>query len=232
MKVVLVLISILALSQVYNCGWGDKWPFCLNPNYWKSDMMTNQSPVSLSKYAGVWHEQWHILPSFLPQQNGCVCTQVNYILNDDGELVVRNRCANEKNNLKWGGIDGHLVVNDSPQNTKGTVYFFEKYIGRHTIPYLTGSYWILDLDPDYQWALVGEPCKQSAYFLTRERKVDEALVNKSLEDLKNKWEYKTFSDLEHTKQENCPEFPGWDESVSPVGVASRMLDNSWMKVMD
>jgi len=236
MKSIILLVSILALSSVITCGLGDHWPLCLYPQTFHSDMKVNEFDVDLSKYAGEWHEQYHILPSFIPQQKFCVCTQVKYTLNEKGEIKVQNRCANTDKNLKWGGIDGHLVVNDKPHNKKGAVYFFEDYIGRHTIPYLTGSYWILDLDPDYQWALVGEPCKQSAYFLTRERKGDQAIINKSLNDLKEKWKYTTFSDLAMTDQDTCPDFPGYDETgndpVGDVSLSSKRFLEFVMKEMN
>lgn len=164
-------LTFALLLSVNLCAIGDTFPFCLWPNTFHSDMKTNSFDVSLEKYAGVWYEQWHILPSFLPQQKFCTCTAVQYTLDNKGEFNVQNRCIN-KDTGKWGGIDGKFAAKDSPHNTKGNVYFFENVIGRWAIPYIDGPYWLLDVDPNYQWALVGEPCLQSAYFLTREKNSD------------------------------------------------------------
>ena len=38
-----------------------------------------------------------------------------------------------------------------------------------------GDYWIVGLDPDYQWALVGHPHKKYLWVLSRNPVMDEAL---------------------------------------------------------
>jgi apolipoprotein D and lipocalin family protein len=37
-----------------------------------------------------------------------------------------------------------------------------------------GDYWILDLDPDYRWVLVGEPSRKYAWILARAPDLDAA----------------------------------------------------------
>jgi apolipoprotein D and lipocalin family protein len=43
-----------------------------------------------------------------------------------------------------------------------------------------GDYWVLELDPDYRWVLVGEPGRNYAWILAREPKLDEATLEKLL----------------------------------------------------
>jgi apolipoprotein D and lipocalin family protein len=41
-------------------------------------------------------------------------------------------------------------------------------------------YWILALDPDYQWALVGEPSRRYAWILSRTPSLDAAVLEETL----------------------------------------------------
>lgn len=38
-----------------------------------------------------------------------------------------------------------------------------------------GNYWIIDLDPDYQWASISDPTGSSYFLLTRAKTIDPAL---------------------------------------------------------
>lgn len=41
--------------------------------------------------------------------------------------------------------------------------FFKLYF----VPIFGGNYFILDLDEDYQWVVVGEPCRDNYWLLSR-----------------------------------------------------------------
>jgi len=204
MKVSFLSLSVILISTT-DAALGDRWPFCLNPKWFKSSMETNSFDVSLEQYSGIWYEQWHMLPSFLSQQQDCICTAVKYTLEDNGDIGVSNRCVN-KNDQEWGGINGSLEVDNPPRNTKGFVYFFTEYIGRRFIPYITGAYWILAMDEDYQWALIGEPCKQSIYFLTRQRDNVDDHIEMSMSLAEEKFGYH-LDNMEMTMQDECPDLP-------------------------
>ena len=42
------------------------------------------------------------------------------------------------------------------------------------LPFVWADYWVIALDRDYQWAIVGEPDRDYLWFLTREPTVDAA----------------------------------------------------------
>jgi apolipoprotein D and lipocalin family protein len=44
-----------------------------------------------------------------------------------------------------------------------------------------GDYQIMELDPEYRWALIGEPRRKYLWVLAREPKIDEAVLNRLLE---------------------------------------------------
>src|SRR5260370_8874337 len=56
-------------------------------------------------------------------------------------------------------------------NTKLKVTFFWPF---------AGDYWILDVDHDYRWALVGEPCRKYLWVLSREPRLNSHLPDRLL----------------------------------------------------
>jgi apolipoprotein D and lipocalin family protein len=119
--------------------------------------------VDLSRYMGAWYEV-----AFLPNwfQRACVAdTQARYRL--DGDVVrVTNRCRRAD-----GGIDeasGVAKVVEGSGNAKLRVSFFRPFYG---------NYWILALDPDYRWVLIGEPGREYGWVLSRTPALDEATLD-------------------------------------------------------
>lgn len=123
--------------------------------------------LDLQRYAGAWYEI-ALLPNRFQKQ--CVAdTQARYRL--EGERVeVINRCRTAK-----GEVDrtaGHAKVVDGSANAKLKVTFFWPFYG---------NYWVLDLDPEYQHVLIGEPSRKYAWVLSRTPQMDEAVLQKILD---------------------------------------------------
>jgi apolipoprotein D and lipocalin family protein len=58
-------------------------------------------------------------------------------------------------------------------NTKLEVTFAPAVL--RLLPFIWGNYWILDLDADYQWSLVGEPTRKYLWVLSRQPEMPEDL---------------------------------------------------------
>lgn len=114
--------------------------------------------VDLEKYAGRWYEISSIPMRF---QKGCVCTYAEYSLSPKGHVVVYNSCIK---NGKANDITGKAFVKDTA-NTKLKVQFFWPF---------KGDYWIIALEENYQWALVGSPDRKTLWVLCRQQQMDEA----------------------------------------------------------
>lgn len=93
-------------------------------------------------------------------QKGCVCTYAEYSISPKGHVVVYNRCIK---NGKVSDITGKAFANDST-NAKLSVQFFWPF---------KGDYWIIALDENYQWALVGSPNRKTLWVLCRQQQMDE-----------------------------------------------------------
>lgn len=118
--------------------------------------------VDIERYMGKWYEIARY-PNFFEDPD-CVGVTAEYALRDDGKVSVTNRCL-------LGGFDGEeQVINgtarvvDAETNAKLKVSFFGPF---------EGNYWIIGLDEDYQWAIVGEPSRRTLWILSRTPTLDE-----------------------------------------------------------
>ncbi len=127
--------------------------------------------VDLSRYLGTWYE----IASF-PQrfQRGCTGTTATYSLMDNGDLRVVNRCFKGSLDGKLSVARGHAWVVDKTTNAKLEVSFFWPF---------HGAYWIIDLDPDYRYAVVGNPSRDYLWILSRTPTMDPAVYAGILERL-------------------------------------------------
>ena len=119
-------------------------------------------PVDLQRYLGKWYEIASYPAWF---QKGCTGSTAEYTMTPDGRIQVINRCRKK-------GLDGPLKeskgkaeVVDTVTNAKLKVWFFWPF---------KGNYWIIELDDDYQWAVVGEPGRKYLWILSRTPVMDEA----------------------------------------------------------
>ncbi len=128
--------------------------------------------VDLARYAGTWYEIAAIPQRF---QKGCVATTATYTLRPDGEVDVLNRCRRDRLDGEERSAKGRAWVVDPAAQAKLKVSFFWPF---------RGDYWIVDLDPDYRWAVVGHPDRTYGWILSRTPRLDEPVVAGILERLR------------------------------------------------
>ncbi|MDC4302693.1 lipocalin family protein [Acinetobacter baumannii] len=117
--------------------------------------------VELDRYLGVWYEVAR-KPAFF-QKKCAYNVSATYTLNENGNIVIDNRCYDNQKQLQQS-IGEAFVVNP-PYNTKLKVSFLPEAV--RWIPIIRGDYWILKLDEDYQTVLVGEPSRKYLWVLSR-----------------------------------------------------------------
>jgi len=109
--------------------------------------------VDLPRYLGSWHEVAR-LPQFF--QRHCLGdVSARYTLLDDGKIGVLNRCRTDK-----GFIEAKATARVLPDsgNARLKVTFFWPF---------SGNYWVIGLDDDYRWAVVGDPKRRYLWILSR-----------------------------------------------------------------
>jgi apolipoprotein D and lipocalin family protein len=127
--------------------------------------------VNLERYAGLWYE----IASF-PQkfQKGCRCTTAEYMITDKNYIKVINKCQKPR---KFAKIEGKAFVVKNSGNAKLKVQFFWPF---------KGDYWIIGLDTNYQWAVVGNESRKYLWILSRLTVMDEKTYNEILADISAK----------------------------------------------
>jgi apolipoprotein D and lipocalin family protein len=121
--------------------------------------------VDVERYLGTWYE----IASFpLRAQRDCVGTTAVYGRRSDGKISVYNRCLAGSFEGKVKDIEGKAWVEDTRTNARLKVQFFWPF---------RAPYWIVDLDEDYQWAVVSAPGKRYLWILSRTPCMDQALFD-------------------------------------------------------
>ncbi len=135
--------------------------------------------VDLKSYMGVWNE-YAAIPNFFERK--CVLnTQAEYSFTQDGQVSVKNSCYDADGNIQIA--EGVAKVVDTQSNSKLKVTFariFGKWIFTPG-----GDYWIIDLGPNYEYALIGSPDRSYSWILSRTPQLERSVVAKLAEKLKS-----------------------------------------------
>ena len=118
---------------------------------------------------GKWYEIAH-LPAWF-QRDCAGDTTATYTLRSDGRISVLNQCRKSDGSVKSATGTAHIASSSGP-NTKLKVSFFWPFYG---------DYWIIDLDPEYRWAVVGHPRRKYLWILSRQPQLDPALYAQILD---------------------------------------------------
>jgi len=120
------------------------------------------SSVDLNRYKGTWYEIAR-LPNFFEKK--LKCTSATYTLRDDGRITVLNKGNYITDPHKSTSSQGIAWIPDKKSPAKLKVQFFWPF---------SGNYWIMELDTEYRYVLVGDPSYKYLWILAREKKMDEA----------------------------------------------------------
>ena len=127
----------------------------LNRSAYAGEPIHTVARVDLTRYQGTWYE---IARLPLLWENKCAShVTATYTLRSDGKVTVLNQCR-EKNGRETATTGTAEVATDDGSNSKLKVSFFWPF---------KGDYWILELDDDYQWVLVGTPNLKHLWILSR-----------------------------------------------------------------
>jgi apolipoprotein D and lipocalin family protein len=131
--------------------------------------------LDLQKYLGSWYEIARYNHFF---ERGLVGVKANYSLKDDGTIKVVNSGYKDSLNGKFSQSVGKAYIPD-PENepAKLKVSFFL---------FFYGDYFVMELDKDYQWAVIGSNTDKYLWILSRTPQMKDELFNELLEKLKKR----------------------------------------------
>jgi apolipoprotein D and lipocalin family protein len=121
--------------------------------------------VDLDRYTGKWYEIARY-PTFF--QADCAGATAEYTARPDGSIGVFNTCLAADGSIV-STIEGTATVTDPTTNAKLAVRF--------PIAPFPGPYWIIELGPDYDYAVVGDPTRNSLFILSRTPTLDPAVLD-------------------------------------------------------
>ena len=125
--------------------------------------------IDLDRFVGRWYE----IASF-PQrfQEGCVASTAEYARLEATRLRVVNSCRDETFDGDLRRVEGVAWIDDPAESrAKLKVQFFWPF---------SGDYWVIDLDPDYTYAVVGHPSRDYLWILSRSRTLDPEVYDEIL----------------------------------------------------
>ncbi|KAG8367567.1 hypothetical protein BUALT_Bualt16G0085300 [Buddleja alternifolia] len=152
--------------------------------------------LDVERYMGRWYEIASFPSRFQPK-NGAD-TRATYTLNPDGTIHVLNETFTDG---KRGSIEGTAFKADANSDEAKLKVRFYVPPFLPIIP-VTGDYWVLYIDDDYQYALIGQPTRRFLWILSRQPRLDEETYNQLLE--KAKQEGYDVSKLHKTPQSETP----------------------------
>ena len=148
---------------------------CASPEYRDRTVeMTTSGPIDLARYQGRWYEIARFPNSF---EEGCVGVTADYSLNADGTVKVVNTCIE-------GQLDGPVTTAEgraeaiTTDNDRLLVGFVS------WLPFARGDYWVLDVDDNYQVAVVGNPAGSTGWILARAPVISDETLNTAYDVLR------------------------------------------------
>jgi len=127
--------------------------------------------LDIEKYLGTWYEIARYDHSF---ERGLVGVTANYSMRDDGKIKVVNSGYKGSLEGKFSEAIGKAKIPNSENPAKLKVSFFWIFYG---------DYFVLELDKDYQWAVIGSSSDKYLWILSRSPQMEKDLYNKLLENL-------------------------------------------------
>ena len=110
----------------------------------------------LARYTGTWYEIARLDHRF---ERGLADVSATYRVQADGSVEVRNRGFDLAKD-EWREAIGRAVFIGAPTTGSLKVSFFGPFYG---------GYHVVELDPDYRWALVLGPDRDYAWILARDK---------------------------------------------------------------
>ena len=135
----------------------------------KNPPLQTVQKVEINRYLGTWYEIARYEHFF---EKDCKNVSANYSMLDEQTIKVVNRCTNMLTNEKKEAIGRAYATDDT--NSKLKVSFFRPFYG---------DYWVMILDENYDYVVVGTPSREYLWILARKPILDEKIKNEILQKL-------------------------------------------------
>ena len=130
--------------------------------------------LNIERYLGKWYEISRYDHSF---ERGLVGVTASYSYREDGKIKVVNSGYKKTLNGEKSEAIGKAKIPDSNIPSKLKVSFFW---------FFYGDYFVLELDKNYQWAVIGSSSDNYLWILSRTPQIEKSLYNELLSKITNR----------------------------------------------
>lgn len=127
--------------------------------------METVEEFDISRYMGKWYEISRLPNKF---EEGLENNTAFYEKNENGDVIVINQGRVVEDKTRFKQVKGKAWVPDAKEPAKLRVSFFWPF---------AGDYWVLRVDKDYTYALIGDPSGKYLWILAREKSLDQKIIN-------------------------------------------------------
>ncbi len=131
--------------------------------------------LDLERYLGTWYELARYNHRF---ERGLVGVTANYSIREDGKIKVINSGYKKSLDGKFSQATGKAIL-PQPELEPGKlkVSFFWNFYG---------DYFVLELDENYQWAIIGSSSDNFLWILSRTPQLEPDLYNELIDKVKSR----------------------------------------------
>jgi apolipoprotein D and lipocalin family protein len=150
-------------------------PFAIRYGYSLEDKKLEVvSTLDLKKFQGTWYEIAH--NPWFPEK-GCFSMIAHYKLIEDNNIEVTNICRKNGFDGEISKVTGKAWLAEPGIKAKWEVQFIWPF---------TLDYWVIDLEENYNYAVIGEPDRDNLWILSRKPIIEKGLLSKIIETTKSK----------------------------------------------
>lgn len=149
----------------------------------KDSQRLDPEPVSsldLKQYMGEWHQIAAIPASF--QEQCYRDTTAEYSLLENGLIEVINSCTREDGARE--SSEGRARINPRFESASRLEVTFVRLTD--WLWALAGEYWVIGLEPNYQYSIVGHPQHENAWILSRSPSLSQETLKAIMDQLEVK----------------------------------------------
>jgi apolipoprotein D and lipocalin family protein len=151
--------------------------------------------VDLPRYMGGWYVIANI-PYFA--EKDCHDSVEGYVLRPDGRIDNKFACREKSFDAPMKNkLETIATVYDTRSNAEWRVPFYRV---------VRVKYFVIDLDPDYRWAVIGHPSRKYGWILSRTRTLPDTTYQGILQRLRTQgYDTRKFARVPH--RDSGPSFP-------------------------
>lgn len=141
----------------------------------KAESIATKKIIDVNQYIGKWYAI-SSLPQFFTRK--CLYQTAEYDILAEDKISVKNKCFKKR---KISTINGEARVLNKKTNAELEVRFYNFFTRLFRV---RGDYQIIEIDPNYDFVMVGSSDRKSLWIMSRTKEMPEEVYNQYVERAK------------------------------------------------